>query len=393
MRNDTWHWREIGLMNIRPTQAIIDLEAIRHNIRFIKSLLAPETWLIAVVKADAYGHGAIPISRAALSAGADSLAVAIPEEGIELREAGITAPIHVMGLVLPGQHEYFLRYDLIASVSSLESLHSLDAIAHDARKKIRVMVKIDTGMGRIGVDPKETLAFAVADRFFANIDVCGYYTHFASADKADKAFAKAQLAKFQSIQAELRNEGFHPKILSAANSAAIIDLPEAHFQAVRAGIILYGLPPSGEMRNPMDLHPVMTLRTQIVYIKDVPAGTPVSYGSTYITPTATRLATLPIGYADGYSRHLSSKAHVLVGGKRCPVVGRVCMDQTIIDIGAVPGKSGTVPKVKVGDEVILFGRQGKKEITVTELANLAGTINYELVCAVSRRVPRVYINE
>lgn len=370
---------------MRPTHAVIDLAAIRHNVRELSSFLSGAS-LTAVVKANAYGHGAVAVSKAALSAGAASLAVAIPEEGIELREAGIAVPIFILGLVLPAQADIVIRHRLIAPVCTLDSAQALSAEAVRQGRRAYVMIKADTGMGRIGVLPEHICSFTSEITKLPALEVMGIFTHMASADAADKAYAHQQMHSFQSALQVLKEANINLPYISAANSAGIIDLPDSHFNLVRAGIALYGLPPSGEMHSYPRLLPAMQLKTQITYIKYVQAGAKIGYGCTHTVTAPTYIATLPIGYADGYSRHLSNKAEVLIGGLRCKVVGRVCMDQIMVDLG---------PEcyAEVGEEAVLFGRQGKEELTVTELADLAGTINYELICAVSSRVPRVYINE
>ena len=368
---------------MRPTQALIDLSAVRHNVRQIRASLPESTRMIAVVKANAYGHGVIPVSRAALGAGADSLAVAIPEEGIELRSAGFRVPILVLGLTLPQQAALFIDHDLTATVASSEGLQPLQAAALGKNRPCRVMIKLDTGMGRIGVRPEEAVSFVQSALSLSHIEVAGLFTHFATADEADVSFTRTQLERLNQTVEALRNAGVNLPVISAANSAATDSFPAAYLDAVRPGIILYGLPPDPAMPMHLDLKPVMSLVTRIVFIKQVPAGTPVNYGCTYRAPAPTWLATLPVGYADGYSRHLSNKAEVLVHGIRRRVVGRICMDQAVIDLG--PDCNAAV-----GDEVVLCGRQGSDEITLTELAVLAGTINYELACGISPRVPRVY---
>ena len=339
--------------------------------------------MIAVVKANAYGHGAIPVSRSALGAGADWLAVAIPEEGIELRAAGIRAPILVLGLTLPEQAHLFAEHDLTATVATLEGLQAFQQIGERYKQPVRVMLKLDTGMGRIGVQPEDAVSFARQAQNLSGLKIQGLFTHFATADEADPTFTLTQLDRLRQALAGLQAAGVDLPIVSAANSAATDSYPDAFFNAVRPGIILYGLPPDPGMKLHLALEPVMSLVTRIVFIKHVPAGTPVNYGCTYRTAAPTWLATLPIGYADGYSRHLSNKATVLVRGSRRSVVGRICMDQTVIDLG--PDCDAAV-----GDEVVLCGRQGDAEITLTELAGLAGTINYELACGISPRVPRIY---
>ena len=370
---------------MRLTQATVNLAAIRQNVRNIRATLAPGSRFIAVVKANAYGHGAIPVSRAALDAGADWLAVAIPEEGIELRAAGVQVPILLLGALLPEQYPEAIEHDLTITVSSLEGLLALNAAALVRNRRAAMMVKIDTGMGRIGIPPTAATTFLQNALSLPGIKLIGVFTHFAASDEADPTFTLHQLAKLQELLNTLDSCGIKLPVVSAANSAATLCLPEAHFDAVRPGIIIYGMPPAADVPVSLDLQPAMSLSTRIVHIKQVPANTAVSYGCTYYTSAPTWLATLPIGYADGYSRQLSNRATVLVRGRRHPIVGRICMDQCIIDLGPDCG-------AEVGDEVMLFGRQGPDEITLTELAGLAGTINYELACLISPRVPRIYKN-
>lgn len=370
---------------MRPTFAQINLAAIRHNLQQVKQAVAPGARIIAVVKSNAYGHGAIPVSRALLEAGADLLAVAIPEEGIQLREAGIREPILVLGMFLPEQAGLYVEYDLTAAVATGDCLTALAEAARRKTSYANVMVKLDTGMGRIGIFPSQLLSFLETIKQHKELRLAGIFTHLACADAANKDHAHHQLTIFQASVQQAREHNIIFPLVTAANSATVIDLPAGHFSAVRPGIILYGLPPSHEMQQHLDLKPAMELKTRVVYVKHVPANTPVSYGCTYTTGQPTWLATLPLGYGDGYNRQLSNKAQVLIGGKRRPVVGRVCMDQIMVDIG-------DTCDVKIGDEAVLFGRQGAEEISVTDLADLAGTINYELVCAVSARVPRVYID-
>jgi alanine racemase len=371
---------------MRATRAEIDLAAICHNIRQIQSVIKPTTTITAVVKANAYGHGVIPVSHAALSAGADCLAVAIPEEGAELREAGFTVPILILGLTLPEQAETIVHHELTATVCTAAQLFALAQAAKSCNKQARIMVKVDTGMNRVGLPPDQLLAFIRQIQAYPQLLLRGVFTHLATADAADKEYAYRQLNTFEQALQQVSLANITLPFISAGNSAAVIDLPDSQFTTVRPGIILYGLPPSHEMHRQLNLLPAMSLHTKVVHVKEVLPGTAVSYGCTYCCPEKTWLATLPIGYADGYHRALSNKASVLIGGKRRPLVGRVCMDQIVVDIGPVCD-------VAVGDDVVLFGRQGNEEITVTELADLADTINYELVCAVSSRVPRVYKNQ
>ncbi len=367
---------------MRPTTAEIDLAALRFNLMQIKSRLQ-SAHITAVVKANAYGHGAIPVSKTALSAGANCLAVAIPEEGIELREAGITAPILILGLTLSDQASIYAKYQLTATICTQEHAAALCAAAGDT--PIPVMIKIDTGMGRIGISPQKALPLIEHILGCKQLSLQGLFTHMACADCENKDYSYQQITAFEQVVHALQQRNVQLPVISAANSAGIMDLPPSHFNMVRAGIILYGLDPSAEIINPLPLKPVMQLKSKIVYIKQVPANSLLGYGSTYTTDDHTYIATIPIGYADGYNRSFSNKAPILIGGKKYQVAGRVCMDQIMVDLGP----SATA---KIGDEAVLFGRQGSQEITVTELAEIAGTINYELVCAVSSRVPRIYLN-
>ena len=371
---------------MRPTFAEIDLEAIRHNVRRIRAVISPATYVTAIVKANAYGHGAAKVSAAVLSAGADFLGVALPEEGAELRESGFRVPIFVSSLTLPDQAQLFLDYDLIATIATSEMARALAEAARLARRPAKVMVKIDTGMGRIGIRPDQALSFIEKLLAIPELELQGVFTHLATAESRDKTQAHLQLDQFNAVVNRMAAAGIALPWISAANSATLLDLVHGHFNMVRPGIILYGLPPAHEMHLSFPFKPAMQFKTKIVFIKQVPAGTSISYGSTYTTSQDTFIATLPVGYADGYSRLLSNRASVLIGGRRLPVVGRVCMDQIMVDLG--PSCAA-----QIGDEGVLFGRQGGEEITVTELADLVGTIHYELVSGISSRVPRVYLNE
>lgn len=364
----------------RSTRAIVDLGAVSHNVAAIREKVGPGRGLMAVVKADGYGHGAVRVARVALASGADSLAVAIPEEGRELREAGIEVPILVLGLIQPDEAYKVVESRLEQTVSSMELLRALDQEAQEASVRVRVHVKVDTGMSRIGVQPEDAVAFVQAARRLENLTLYGLYSHFASADERDKSFSLQQLNRFNSVVEKLAEAGLHIPKKHMANSAAILDIPESYYDVVRPGIIIYGAYPSGEVQRSIDLKPAMTLKTRITELKVVPPGIAVSYGRTYTTGRQATVATLPIGYADGYNRRLSNRAEVWVNGSRAPVIGRVCMDMCMIDVSGVG-------EVWPGDDVVLFG----DDIPVEEVAEIIGTINYEVLCAVSKRVPRVYV--
>lgn len=368
----------------RPVWAEVYRDRLRHNLREVRRLVGDKVRIFAVVKADAYGHGVAEAARAFLEAGADYLAVALPEEGIELRRAGFQVPIVVFGPYFPGQSEAFVTYGLTPSLASDRALSELSAAASAAGKTIRVHVKIDSGMGRVGIQHGDALKFLQAVQAAPGLELEGVYTHMARADETDKGDALQQYHLFMDVLEQARDAGIRIPIRHMANSAGIIELPQTHLDAVRPGIMLYGLFPSDEVdKSRVNLQPAMELKARVSHAKRVPAGTPVSYGGTYRTPRETTIATAPIGYADGYSRILGGRgAEVLIGGKRLPVAGRICMDQIMIDAGDNP--------VQIGDEVTLFGHQGDGFIHTDEVARKLGTINYEVTCMVSRRVPRIY---
>ncbi len=369
----------------RPVWAEIDLNNVKFNLKQVRNNVSRETKIMAVVKADGYGHGAVQVAGAAVEAGVSRLAVAIPEEGRELREAGFTLPIQVLGEILPEQIPDIIENNLIPTVAREVTARELNRLAGQEDRKIRVHIKIDTGMGRIGVKPREALDFINYVRGLNHLYIEGIMTHFAKADEEDKEYTYHQWEKFGYVLKQLEEQGIDIPIRQAANSATIIDMPQFGVDLVRPGIMLYGLRPSHEVDEDFPLKPVLSWKTRVVFLKEVPAGSGISYGATYITPEKRKIATLPLGYADGYPRLLSNKGEVLIKGKRAPIRGRVCMDQIMVDVTEIPD-------VGVGEEVVLIGRQGTEEITATELADLIGTINYEITCGISKRVPRVYKN-
>lgn len=343
---------------------------------------------MAVVKADAYGHGAVPVARIALKSGADRLGVALLEEAIQLRDQDVHAPIHILSEIPPEDYEasQVVARDLTPTVYQMPVAEKLSRAAVRAEKNVRVHIKVDTGMHRLGisVDPEEVIDFVRRIQKLPNLEVEGIFTHFAMADKPQSDFTDRQFERFQQILKALEKNGIKVPIKHAANSAAIMTKPETHLDMVRAGISIYGLPPSSELKQIVQLEPALSLKTKISYLKRVPAGEGISYGLTYQTEKPTLIATLPVGYADGYSRSLSNRSEVLVRGKRARVAGTICMDQFMVDVNHIPN-------VKVGDEVTLIGRQGGEEITADEIAELMSTINYEVVCAIGKRVPRIYV--
>ena len=365
---------------LRPVWAEVNLANISDNVRHIGSFLAGRP-MMAIVKANAYGHGAVPVAQAALSAGATWLGVATPEEGVALRQAGITVPILVLGTFFPGQEQAFREYSLTATIGTQEAAAVLCHLA-DIGADFPVHLKIETGMGRLGLlEPQVT---SVARELLAHkVDVNGLYTHLATADEADLQFTQMQLARFQRVRATLAALGMRPQWQHAANSAAIFRLPLDDFNLVRTGITMYGLYPSANVPQQVPLKSAISLHARAVAVRRLPAGSHISYGSTFQTTRATNIVTLPLGYADGYSRRLSNIFSALLGGKRYPLVGNITMDQCMVDVGDYPAQ--------VGEEAVLLGAQGGEEITAEELAEALGTINYEVICMIGGRVPRVFV--
>ncbi len=377
-------------MQLPVTRAEIDLGAIAHNVAALKGLLSESTRLMAVVKADAYGHGASQVARTALAHGADHLAVARLNEALQLRQDGLMAPILLFGFAGADDVELLIENDITASLCSLAAAEVMDQAAGRLGKRLKVHVKVDTGMGRLGFQTRELGCGADACSEILklarlkNLELEGLYTHFACADSCDKTSTLTQFARFESLIAGLEARGLSIELKHAANSAAVMELPQTHLDMVRPGIAIYGLYPSAEVdRSRLGLRPAMTLKSTVIQVKAVPAGFAISYGSTYVTDRPAVIATVPVGYADGYSRLLSSKGQMLVHGSRAPIVGRVCMDLTMLDVSGIAD-------VRVGDEVVVFGRSGAAELSADEVARLIGTINYEVITAVNARVPRIY---
>ena len=364
----------------------VDLDALAHNMREIRRLAKKDALVTAVIKADGYGHGATKIAQTLLENGADRFAVAVLDEGIELREAGFEVPILILGFTDKERAEEIVSYDLEQAVYSWELAEAISKEAVKQNKTAKIHIKVDTGMGRIGLRPdKDSVQLIKKISKLPNIAIEGIFTHFAVADTLDKTYTEGQYERFTWICGELERENVKINVKHCGNSAAIIDLPNMHLNMVRAGIILYGLKPSDEvMLDKIELKQVMSLKVRITHVKEIEAGQSVSYGRRFIAEKKSKIASLPIGYADGYTRMLSGKAEALVKGRRVPVVGRICMDQCMIDVTGIED-------VKVGDEVVLFGKQGEGFIHIDELAEKLDTINYEIVCMISRRVPRVYV--
>jgi len=367
--------------NYRPTWAEIDLNAIRYNTGRIRDILGKDTGIMAVVKANAYGHGIVEASGVLEKLKIGYLGVATLDEAMVLRRAKIKLPVLILGSVLPEEAEAAVRNNVTLTLCNKELLK---ALVNTAGKKLKpkVHIKVDTGMGRIGVWHERAIEFIMDSRKHDNIEIEGIYTHFSIAGR-DKFFTQYQIDAFENILKALRRLGIPIRLRHAANSIACVDWKKSHLNMVRPGIIIYGIYPKRNFPRRIDLKPAFSLKTKIVFIKSAPPGRSISYGRTYITQSHTKIATLPIGYADGYGRILSNRAEVLVRGHRAPVVGKVTMDQTMIEVAHIKN-------VKVGDEVVLVGKQKNEEIRLEKLARLAGTIPYEIVTGITSRVPRLY---
>jgi len=373
----------MNLNNLRPTWLEIDLDTIGYNIREVQQHLEDSTDIMAIVKADAYGHGAVEVSKLAIQKGVRWLGVATVEEGVRLREEGIDINILILGTVLSNQIEDVVAHNLTPTVYSYDLAKRLNQL----NQKIKIQLKIDTGMGRIGLLVDEAVTEIKKIANLPNIIIEGIFTHFAVADE-NREYTKEQLTNFNQIIADLEKEGIDIPIKHAANSAAIIDFPKAYFNLVRMGIVMYGLYPDSKLSSKMNkiirLRPAMVWRARIVHIKELDKGKSISYGCTYTTTRKTKIATLPVGYHDGYSRRLSGGS-VLVNGQRREILGRVCMDQMMIDVTDID--------VKVGDIVTLLGRDNEEVISTEELADKVGTINYEIISRVGPRVPKVFYQQ
>jgi alanine racemase len=375
----------------RATRAEIDLQAFRHNFQNLRSYLGTQTRIMAVVKANAYGHGAIPCARMAVDSGADYLGAGVVEEGIEFRQSGLDTPILILGSIFPDEAEDLVRHDLATIVCTLPLAQTLAKEAGKQNKTVSVHIKVDTGMNRLGVSPESFPGLLDQIRNLPNLKIEGVSTHFASADDEDLSITQAQLKKFQAALSCL-NEDDIP-LIHSSNTSGLFKFSESHFDMVRPGLILYGALPSpslqavlNEKENLNPFQPVMQCKSQVILVKPVAKGQPVSYSGSFKTQRDSLIATLPIGYADGLHRSLSNKMEVLIRGKRAPQIGNICMDMTLIDVT-------DIQDAQIGDEVVLFGKQGDQVITVEEMATKGDTIPYEILCNVGKRVPRVYLNE
>jgi alanine racemase len=374
------------MQTARPTWAEINLDNLRHNFRVMRQALGADVSIMAAVKADAYGHGAVKCARALEDEGAEWFGVALPEEGLQLREAGIRRPVLCLGGFWEGQEEMVIEAKLTPAVFRIDLLGRLDARARAMGRIVDYHVKIDTGMGRLGVPFLELGDFLDAASRFENVRLDGVMTHLAAADESGQAeFTEAQMSRFAEAVEQARARGHSPTWIHQANSAAAHARPSSRNRLVRLGGVLYGLwrDVTDRQTAPLDWRPVMSLHTRITFLKTVPAQTPLGYGCSFVTRRESRIATLPIGYRDGLRRALSNRGSAIVRGQAAPIVGRVSMDLTMIDVTDIEGAS-------TGDEVALIGRQGECEITAEEVAAQSGTISYEVTCSISERVPRVF---
>jgi len=370
-------------MNISQTTFVrVDLDAIAANVRALAAR-ASGSEMFAVVKANAYGHGAVPVAQIALRHGATRLAVARPDEGIQLRRAGIVAPILVMGYALPGEIVAVVEHDITPAITTIEAAHAISARAGALGKTTPVHVKVDSGMGRAGLLPEETVSFVEQISHLPHLSIEGVFTHFASADESDKSFTRQQFRVFTDTLDALRQAGHTIPLRHASNSAATIDLPDMRLDAVRCGVAIYGLKPSSEVSDAVALRPALALISHVARVRTLSAGASVGYGRIFIAKQPTTVALLPIGYGDGVHRVLSNNGYALVRGQRAPIVGRVSMDQITIDVTNIAG-------VQQDDEAVLIGAQGEERITAEEVAAQAGTINYEVTTSLLPRLPRVY---
>lgn len=373
------------IKDLRPVWVEINLDKLAHNMREVKRVVKPGTLVTAVIKADGYGHGAVQIGKTLLENGADRFAVATLSEAIQLRKNYKDVPILILGYTPDESAEDVIRFNITQTVYSYDQARVFSEKAQKLCKTVSLHIKIDTGMSRLGMQAdEETIEQIKKISKLPNVFIEGIFTHFAVADEKDKNFTYEQVKKFNYVCDSLEKEGVKIPIKHVSNSAAIIDLPDFNYNMVRAGIMLYGLYPSDEVnKGNINLKEVMSLKARVSHVKELEAGRGISYGLIYKTNKKSKIATLPLGYADGFTRLLTGKAQAIVKGKKVSVVGRICMDQCMIDVTGLD--------VNRGDEVILFGSDDENTISIDDLANKLGTINYEIVCMISKRVPRLYV--
>lgn len=371
-------------MEYYRVHADVNLDAIYHNIEETRKVVKPDTKIMAIIKADGYGHGAIPIAKI-LEPIIDAYGIAIIEEGIELRECGITKPLLILGVTPLPLYSKLIEYDIMPTIFSYESAEMLSEEAKKQNKKAKIHIAVDTGMSRIGFQiNQESVEIIKRVNQLEWVEIDGCFTHFATADESDKSFTLEQLKRFQNFVAQLEQEGIQIPTKHVSNSAGIIEFPDAQFDMVRSGISTYGLYPSEEVNKAvLPLQPAMEIKSYITYVKTLEAGVGISYGQTFVTKEKTKVATIPVGYADGYPRALSNQGYVLIHGQKAAILGKICMDQFMVDVTNIPG-------VCEGDIVTLVGIDKDASITVEELAAMSHSFNYEFVCDIGKRVPRVY---
>jgi len=366
------------------TRIEINLVNVAHNLRAIRGRIGKGIKILAVVKADAYGHGSIEISRTLVKNGVDMLGVAFPEEAIVLRENGINIPILLLNPILPEQIDYIYKHSLEITICNLKTARELSKTARRNHHNIKAHIEVDTGMGGVGTHPDKTFSFIKDLLLIENLTIEGIFTHFHSSEEQDKTHTHKQNRTFKAILKQLEQEGIYIPLIHAANSAAILDMPDTYFNMVRPGLILYGIFPSDYVSKNVDIKPAMAFKTRIINIKRLDPGNTVGYGRSFQISKHTNAATIPVGYKDGFSRYLSNSGKVLVNGKFVPVIGRVCMDRCFIDVT-------NVSDVNVGSEVVILGSQKDKTISIESAAELIDTIPYEVVCSLGRKVPKIYI--
>ena len=367
----------------RPTFCFVDLKALCWNFQQVRKKVGPGIKILSVVKANGYGHGACEVAKTLADEGSDAFGVATLEEGIELRRGAIRSPILILAGVYPEQMNQLLQNKLTPVVCEPEVLHRLEALAQRRRRSLNFHLKVDTGMGRIGLLASEIDSWLPELAKLKALKLEGVFSHFSQAESVEGSYTQNQLEIFRHVVKRLRGEGFDPPLVHLANSVAVITLPSSHFTMVRPGLMLYGIHPSPEMMGQVALKPVLSWKTRIIQLKRLPKGSSISYGQTFVTERESLIATLPVGYGDGYHRLLSNRGAVLVRGERAPIVGRVCMDLTMVDVTDIRG-------VQQGDEVVLLGKQGEETISADEMARWADTISYEILTSISARVPRIH---
>ncbi len=358
----------------------VDLKAIAANVQALKTFVGPEVEIIAVVKANGYGHGEVAVAKTALANGATRLAVHRMLDGVRLRQGGITAPILILGYTPPSGLPMVIEHQLTQTVIDVPVAEALAALAHSPTP---IHIKVDTGMSRYGLFPHQVLDFIRTVQRLPHLYIEGIFSHFATADDADPQPMLAQWQSFRALLQALEAAGIAIPLRHICNSAAVLTLPEAHLNAVRPGLLIYGLAPTDVVPMPFPLHPALTLKSTVVQVKDLPAGSAIGYGRTYITPTPMRMALVPIGYGDGYHRLISNRGAVLIHGQRAPIRGRVSMDQIVVDVT-------DIPDVAIGDEVVVIGSQGQERISAEEVARWADTIPYEVLTSIHTQIPRRY---